>query len=110
MAKTTLPPPRTQADDLFDQLNDLLTNYDPSRLDHDQENFILYLDIARRISWDIPSALGCDHIDKELPMHRHTDDYPSMLLFAEWNFIDDHYKDIHGLDLKDSRINWSFDT
>jgi hypothetical protein len=101
-----------QADeDLFDQLNDFLLNYDTSKLINDQENFVLWMDLTQRLSWDIPSALPFDIPgDKEAPMHRDTKDYFDNDLIAEWEAIDRHYKENYGLDLTDHRINWSFDT
>jgi len=97
--------------DFFDYINQALDNFDASTI-NDQPNLILFLDLCQRLSWDIPSAIGsfCSHIDLEIPMHRDTSSYPSMDLFHDWAFIDRHFFDLHGLDLTDRHINWSFDT
>lgn len=99
-------------DDIIKQLmdGDIITA--PANITQDQ--LIDFLETARQASWDIPSAFMalCDHpsLDKEVPMHRDTSSYPSMVLFNTWPFIDRHFLTVHGLDLTDHRINWSFDT
>jgi len=104
-----------EEEDLFDQLSNFLENYDHEKLINDQENFILYLDLARRLAWDIPSALPFDipGVEEwEAPMHRDTKDYyhGADQLTEEWEVIDRYYKENYGLDLDDPRINWNFDT
>jgi len=100
--------------DLWDQTNEFLVNYDTSALDNDQDNLVLYMELARLLSWDIPSTMPCDHFDREIPMHRDTSRYyrgaKADLQFIDWPVIDDHFSKEHGLDLSDKRINWDFDT
>lgn len=107
----------TKGKDLFARLNDLLLDIGPGELDNDQDNFVLFLDLARRNAWDLPSALGCDHdiFDRTefpnfdiTPMHREPQSYWDGL--NPWPIIDRHFAEVHSLDLTDKRINWSFDT
>jgi len=95
----------------FDYISDKIQDYDISLINN-QDDLVLYLDLTRRLSWDIPSALPCNHLDLEIPMHRpaHDNYDKTNPLFHDWDFIDSHFKFIHHLDLTDSRINWSFDT
>jgi hypothetical protein len=109
--------------DFFDYISDCLQNYDLSKLDNNQEDFIRYMDLCRNYSWDIPSALPCDHLDDigidDFPMHHRNwadpQQYPNLASYVladnhAWDIIDLHFKDIHGLDLTDPAINWNFDT
>jgi hypothetical protein len=113
--------------DFFDYISDCLQNYDLSKLDNNQEDFFRYMDLCRNYAWDIPSAMPCDHLNDlgidDFPMHHYTGadlpeyrlNYPKLLPYVEeaievWKKITIHFKDIHGLDLTDSAINWNFDT
>lgn len=113
--------------DFFDYISDCLQNYNLSKLDNHQNDFVYYLDLCRSHAWDIPSAMPCDHLDDlqidDFPMHHYTEadlpeysrDWPSLLPHVEgaieiWKRLNDHFKLIHGLDLTDDRINWNFDT
>lgn len=106
---------------LWDQMqkteNKLHEEYDLQDLSQDQ--VVQYLDLAQRSSWDIPSALMglCGHLDEDeyFWMHRGSDEeraaHPNLYPAAEqWEPADKHFKEEHGWDLKDKRINWSFDT
>ena len=86
-----------------------------------QDEFVRFLDLVRNMSWDIPSALMavCGHGgDGEegiyFFMHRGSPEehakYLSWPALEEWEPADKHFKEVHELDLKDERINWSFDT
>lgn len=78
-----------------------------------------FLDFARGQAWDIPSALLClcehDFLDgkkypgfAEFPMHREPQSYWNNL--NPWPEIDQHFKEVHDLDLTSDIINWNFDT
>jgi hypothetical protein len=86
-----------------------------------QDTAVAFLDIALNSSWDIPSALSaiCQHnisgFDQtafpgfgEFPMHREPQPYWNGL--NPWPIIDQHFKEVHHIDLDDERINWGFDT
>jgi hypothetical protein len=101
--------------DLWNQLNSFFSDFDCTTLDNDQDNFRLYLDFTRQLSWDIPSALPFTPFDsdlpyKEVPMHRPADYATPTSIFYTWAELDSYYKTTHGLDLNDPSINWSFDT
>ena len=100
------------APDFWEEFSEFLGNFDTSRLDNDQDNFNLYMELTRMASWDIPSALPCNHQDREIPMHRPAyDDYDEKNeLFVSWKELDKHFKEVHGINLQDKKINWSFDT
>lgn len=100
-------------DGFWDYISARIEDYDQRRLDNHQDDFVLYLDLTRRLSWDIPSAIFCAHLDREVPMHHRTEpgEYPATNpLFYSWQELEAHFKEVHGLDLTDPRINWSFDT
>lgn len=94
--------------------------------DFNQGHLIIFLDIVRHYSWDIPSALGTLCYDPDIyaliPMHSlswavdpSNEKYPGLADFFNrtkeaWDRIIPHFKDHHNLDLTDTRINWSFDT
>lgn len=104
----------------YDQQRNSLEDILPSgNIALTQDQFIHFMDLALNDSWDIPSALGtiCHHtvFDPKdfpnfdiFPMHREPQSYWDDL--NPWPLIDLHFKDIHGLDLADPRINWHFDT
>jgi hypothetical protein len=83
----------------------------------DQDRLVKYLNWARNRAWDIPSALMVicstpppqDGLDPYLgfPMHR-SSYWPEADPF--WKVLDDHFRQVHSLDLSDPRIDWNFDT
>ena len=98
---------------LIDTVDDLVSSVEPNNI-KDQQDFALWMDLARNMSWDIPSMLMaiCPHEElmaKELPMHR-----PEPGLYSEmfwtWDQIDEHFRRHHDLDLDAKNLNWSFDT
>lgn len=98
---------------------EVLLGTDPLTYNFTQDEAVDFINSSRDSSWDIPSALIfiCDHHivnpgsssswPDDFPMHRSS-------LWPEndriWDLIDQHFKDIHFLDLSDPRINWDFDT
>lgn len=104
---------------LMDVAEDWTSTY-ARQANFSQAQFVIFLNLCRNASWDIPSALLliCDHTplfsDKDFPrfdlfpMHREPQSYWDNL--NPWPIIDSHFKDIHNLDLTDSHINWNFDT
>jgi len=79
-----------------------------------QDELVEFLEITREQSWDIPSAMMhlCDQdysddAGYEFPMHRNGL-WP--IEEAAWPKIAVHFKEVHGLDIDDLMINWSFDT
>jgi hypothetical protein len=115
---------------LLDALSNFLQEYDTDLLNNNQEDFLLYLDTARNLAWDIPSAFPCDHLQDlglefgdEAPMHHYVEadldefkkKWPSLVPGVKaaikfWEAANIHFKEVHGLDLTDDRINWQFDT
>jgi hypothetical protein len=94
----------------WDSITEFIEEIPFTDLDNDQDDFVLYMDLTRRLSWDIPSALSCPHPESDdVPMHRDPVYWPEDFT-DRWPAIDQHHKEAHGLDLTDSRINWSFDT
>lgn len=91
-----------------------------------QDQMITFLELTRNMSWDIPSALMqlCSHLDgEEYFMHRVSDKekadmgypradsaYQGPASVSEWSVVDNHFKEVHGWDMNDKRINWEFDT
>lgn len=119
--------PKTTADGNFwDYISEKISDYNPELLDNCQDDFCTYLFLTKELSWDIPSALPCTHDREEPPMHHRTEediafyrnrypDLPNLIATVEWEVqwwkeATIHYKEVHGLDLTDTRINWSFDT
>lgn len=91
------------APDLFENINDFLLSMDVDGRVLDQYNFELWMDLTRKLAWDIPSALGsvCTHDElPEFPMHWSED--------AEEAYST-HFREEHGLEFA-SKINWDFDT
>lgn len=98
--------------------------------DFTQDQMIKFLDLTRNMSWDIPSALMalCSHLDEDeyYFMHRLTaeerkkydEKYPQPAPSGwagpagpdRWAPADKHFTEVHGWDMSDKRINWSFDT
>lgn len=101
----------------WDRDNERLSNEDPRTI-QTQEDLVVWLESRRQMSWDIPSALpftpyGDDpdiYDYGEVPMHRPADYATSDSIFYSWDNLDEYYRNVYGLDLKDERINWSFDT
>ena len=77
--------------------------------DLNQDQMIRFLALAQKMSWDIPSALMtlCSHLDDEhYFMHR-----PPMFGPEDgWDHADKHFEEVHGWNMNDERIDWSFDT
>jgi len=95
--------------DLWAGLNDWLVEVPTDHFT--QEDLELWLELTRRMSWDIPSALPCDHtlldedgniFDTGYVMHRDDPGFDTILV--------PHFKEVHHLDLTSDKINWSFDT
>lgn len=91
-----------------------------------QDQMVKFLEHTRMNSWDIPSALMsiCSHLEEDeyFWMHRpiykwvgpHSD-VKNFIVDDEathkaWDPADAHFKEVHGWDMTDKRINWSFDT
>lgn len=78
-----------------------------------QDQMVKFLDLARNMSWDIPAALGelCSHLDMDeyYYMHRPAMKYSDGFQ-GDWEPADNHFKEVHGWDMNDKRIDWSFDT
>lgn len=91
-----------------------------SRLPHnyfnnDQRQFIDYLDLCRESAWDIASALShsCstdEGFSTDIMYNPNNPPTGSKVLNEEDQEVIDHYREVHGIDLTDHRINWSFDT
>lgn len=118
-------------DAMYQEQDDKMSAFIDSLEGLNQNQFVRYMDLVREMSWDIPSALmavcshGSDDSD-EVPFFMHR---PAWRIHAEggrgpdglfpieyeqdnnfWEVTDQHFGEVHGLDLKDSRINWKFDT
>lgn len=108
---------------LLEVAEDWISTYFPPHPTQDEA--VQLLEAARNASWDIPSILGtiCQHqtltIYNDFPMHHRNwadpNDYPNLRDYVEadngaWDLIDQHFKEVHHIDLTDERINWSFDT
>lgn len=91
-----------------------------------QDQLVHFLKLTRELAWDIPSALSavCSHLDMDeyYFMHRIPKEeakksvekygeggyHPASV--ADWEPADKHFKEVHGWDMNDERINWEFDT
>mgnify|MGYP003577598856 CR=1 FL=1 len=103
-------------DNMYVEVANKMADLDLSGLNQDQ--MLRFMNWSREAAWDIPSALMslCMHpeMDEHFYMHRGTGEehekYTTWASLKEWEVADKHFKEEHGLDLKDTRINWSFDT
>lgn len=95
-------------DQLYYDITDCLADIPFSLFDNDQDLFNQYLETTRTSSWDIASALSHNDFDTDIMYNPnghlgHPPDKEDLEAI-------DHFREIHGLDLSDPRINWSFDT
>ena len=74
-----------------------------------QDSFKLYLFFTKELSWDIDSALAHD-CTKDPDWNNPDIMYEPNPEDPTDKRIIDHFKELHGLDLLDPTINWSFDT
>lgn len=93
------------------KMEQLIRNHSLDDLTQDQ--MVKFLDLTRNMSWDIPSALMalCSHLDADeyYYMHRPAMEYSGGFQ-GNWEPADKHFKEVHGWDMDDPRIDWSFDT
>lgn len=78
-----------------------------------QDDLTLWLELVRKLAWDIPSALSslCSHelwpgFDWGYFMHKGDSQFDD----GDWGRIENHFQSAHNWDLSDPHINWSFDT
>lgn len=113
------PEDEHDTDEWWEKKNQLEDSLNPELFS--QDDLVRFLDVARRSSWDIPSALMfvCGHLDGDeyFWMHRPhlrkgADPYDESKWddLSKWEPADKHFLEVHGWNLKDERIDWSFDT
>lgn len=113
-----------EEDRLWNQMTTLTEKlWDVNVSEMSQDDVVQFLDLAQRSSWDIPSALMtlCGHLDEDeyFWMHRPAwqirEEDGKRVVHEEktnemWDPADKHFEEEHGWNLKDDRIDWSFDT
>ena len=88
-----------QIDNFSDAIDDYLGDL-PIPASFTQDQFVTFLNGARELAWDIPSALGslcsCEGMFNQFPMHFFSPCWPDQKPLED--LIIHHFNEVHGVD------------